>query len=152
MYTDIDCFIMGVLFEVVFTNTTGATQPPAMPWVSETLKDSVHDMKFLWVGKMTSCSWSFWSFRQDAFFLVLLLYGSKWSSSRRSKVGNQVQQFRVYMMAASGLPVPPPPPPRMGWVQNLRFSYIFMEPAKTHWYLHCFDKLGLRNRGICSVL
>ena len=24
------------------------------------------------------------------------------------------------------------PPPRMGWVQNLRFSYIFMEPAKTH--------------------
>ena len=34
------------------------------------------------------------------------------------------------MMAASGLPVPPPP--RMGWVQNLRFSYIFMEPAKTH--------------------
>ena len=34
-----------------------------------------------------------------------------------------------YMMAASGLPVPPP---RMGWVQNLRFSYIFMEPAKTH--------------------
>ena len=25
-----------------------------------------------------------------------------------------------------------PPPPRMGWVQNLRFSYIFMEPAKTH--------------------
>ena len=35
----------------------------------------------------------------------------------------------VYMMAASGLPVPPP---RMGWVQNLRFSYIFMEPAKTH--------------------
>ena len=48
-------------------------------------------------------------------------------------------QFRVqsdlkrgsnaYMMAASGLPVPPP---RMGWVQNLRFSYIFMEPAKTH--------------------
>ena len=36
------------------------------------------------------------------------------------------------MMAASGLPVPPPPPPRMGWVQNLRFSYIFMEPAKTH--------------------
>ena len=97
MYTDIDCFIMGVLFEVVFTNTTGATQPPAMPWVSETLKDSVHDMKFLWVGKMTSCSWSFWSFRQDAFFLVLLLYGSKWSSSRRSKVGNQVQQFRVYI-------------------------------------------------------
>lgn len=96
-YTDIDCFIMGVLFEVVFTNTTGATQPPAMPWVSVTLKDSVHDMKFLWVGKMTSCSWSFWSFRQDAFFLVLLLYGSKWSSSRRSKVGNQVQQFRVYI-------------------------------------------------------
>ena len=37
----------------------------------------------------------------------------------------------IYMMAASGLPVPPPPP-RMGWVQNLRFSYIFMEPAKTH--------------------
>ena len=36
----------------------------------------------------------------------------------------------IYMMAASGLPVPPPP--RMGWVQNLRFSYIFMEPAKTH--------------------
>ena len=33
------------------------------------------------------------------------------------------------MMAAPGLPVPPP---RMGWVQNLRFSYIFMEPAKTH--------------------
>ena len=37
----------------------------------------------------------------------------------------------ICMMAASGLPVPPPPP-RMGWVQNLRFSYIFMEPAKTH--------------------
>ena len=37
----------------------------------------------------------------------------------------------IYMMAAPGLPVPPPPP-RMGWVQNLRFSYIFMEPAKTH--------------------
>ena len=36
------------------------------------------------------------------------------------------------MMAASGLPVPPPTPPRMGWVQNLRFSYICMEPAKTH--------------------
>ena len=29
-------------------------------------------------------------------------------------------------------PPSPPPPPRMGWVQNLRFSYIFMEPAKTH--------------------
>ena len=29
-------------------------------------------------------------------------------------------------------PSPPPPPPRMGWVQNLRFSYIFMEPTKTH--------------------
>ena len=44
------------------------------------------------------------------------------------------------------------PPPRMGWVQNLRFSYIFMEPRQNTWYLHCFDKLGLRNRGICSVL
>ena len=31
-----------------------------------------------------------------------------------------------------GLRPPSPPPPRMGWVQNLRFSYIFMEPAKTH--------------------
>ena len=29
-------------------------------------------------------------------------------------------------------PSPPPHPPRMGWVQNLRFSYICMEPAKTH--------------------
>ena len=44
------------------------------------------------------------------------------------------------------------PPPHMVWVQNLRFGYIFMEPVKTHWYLQCFDKLGLRNRGICSVL
>ena len=26
----------------------------------------------------------------------------------------------------------PPPPPPMVWVQNLRFGYIFMEPAKTH--------------------
>ena len=25
-----------------------------------------------------------------------------------------------------------PPPPPMVWVQNLRFGYIFMEPAKTH--------------------
>ena len=31
-----------------------------------------------------------------------------------------------------GLRPPSPPPPRMGWVQNLRFSYIFMEPAETH--------------------
>ena len=42
---------------------------------------------------------------------------------------NTFHHFFKYMMAASGLPVPPP---RMGWVQNLRFSYIFMEPAKTH--------------------
>ena len=27
---------------------------------------------------------------------------------------------------------PPPPPTPMVWVQNLRFGYIFMEPAKTH--------------------
>ena len=39
----------------------------------------------------------------------------------------------IYMMAAPGLPVPPPPE----WVGSktyvlATFSYIFMEPAKTH--------------------
>ena len=43
------------------------------------------------------------------------------------------QTFHTWSIYDGGLrPPSPPPPPRMGWVQNLRFSYIFMEPAKTH--------------------
>ena len=40
--------------------------------------------------------------------------------------------YNIYNIYDGGLRPPSPPPPRMGWVQNLRFSYIFMEPAKTH--------------------
>ena len=54
----------------------------------------------------------------------------KWVEITKDPFNTSCLEFQVYMMAASGLPVPPPP--RMGWVQNLRFSYIFMEPAKTH--------------------
>ena len=36
----------------------------------------------------------------------------------------------IYMVPCPVLPTPPPPPP-MVWVQNLRFGYICMEPAKT---------------------
>ena len=39
---------------------------------------------------------------------------------------------KIYIYDGGLRPPSPPPPPRMGWVQNLRFSYIFMEPAKTH--------------------
>ena len=53
---------------------------------------------------------------------------SKWIITKYNPNISHLYAY-IYMMAASGLPVPPP---RMGWVQNLRFSYIFMEPAKTH--------------------
>ena len=50
-----------------------------------------------------------------------------------SKNANITHSIHVWCIYDGGLrPPSPPPPPRMGWVQNLRFSYIFMEPAKTH--------------------
>ena len=44
--------------------------------------------------------------------------------------GDMLVPWRLYMVPCPVLPTPPPPP--MVWVQNLRFGYIFMEPAKTH--------------------
>ena len=55
---------------------------------------------------------------------------SNWCNPKGRFFWGGLAYIYIYMMAAPGLPVPPPP--RMGWVQNLRFSCIFMEPAKTH--------------------
>ena len=45
---------------------------------------------------------------------------------------------------------PPPTPHGMG--PKPTFWLHFHGTRQNTWYLQCFDKLGLRNRGICSVL
>ena len=47
---------------------------------------------------------------------------------------------------------PPPPPTPHGMGPKPTFWLHFHGARQNTWYLQCFDKLGLRNRGICSVL
>ena len=52
--------------------------------------------------------------------------------SSRCLGGDIAKGIYIYIYIWWRPPASQSPPPRMGWVQNLRFSYIFMEPAKTH--------------------
>ena len=54
----------------------------------------------------------------------------------------------IYMVPCPVLPVPPP----HGMGPKPTFWLHFHGTRQNTWYLQCFDKLGLRNCGICSVL
>ena len=57
----------------------------------------------------------------------------------------------IYIYAAvSRVATPPPTPHGMG--PKPTFWLHFHGTRRNTWYLQCFDKLGLRNRGIDSVL
>ena len=59
--------------------------------------------------------------------------------------------YNAYMGPALGPGARPPPPPN-GMGPKPTFWLHFHGTRQNTWYLQCFDELGLRNRGICSVL
>ena len=58
----------------------------------------------------------------------------------------------IYIYGTGPGPWGPPPPPPNGMGPKPTFWLHFHGTRQNTWYLQCFDELGLRNRGICSVL
>ena len=59
----------------------------------------------------------------------------------------------IYIYASVSRVATPPPPPCPPWYGSKTYIWLhFHGTRRNTWYLQCFDKLGLRNRGICSVL
>ena len=125
------------------SSSLSRTQPPAPAVQRSVLRAACHrggwNRKKLFVGGAVTPSKNFFPkillylnfldrTNPNCFFLHLIymnmfIYALRWGWPHI-----YIYILYIYMVPCPVLPVPPPP---MVWVQNLRFGYIFMEPAKT---------------------
>ena len=121
-----------------------------------------------WIGKYTvrrmDASWMGVSSQQQrlAGETPPLCWGTSNEGCPERKIchAENQQHVVIQVVGQEGYPIyasvsrvaTPPHPPPYGMGPKPTFWLHFHGTRRNTWYLQCFDKLGLRNRGICSVL